>query len=177
MTTTPRHYLSGRALRLDDGRLHEHVNRAGPGRPNAARDTAPKYSNRTLTVTNDHDRRHNDLAGETACSRRVAVGDVASLAHMAALADDINEAIAQAASDLRDAGYYWAEIGSGSGSPGQAAQQRWSRSGVTQLRLRSSPRRWSTLRIPHPGEASLQRFGMQQKATQRGSEVLRVLAP
>jgi hypothetical protein len=63
-----------------------------------------------------------------AYSRRVAVGDVEFLAHMISLADDINDAIAQAVSGLRDAGYSWAEIGSRLGITRQAAQQRWGRS-------------------------------------------------
>jgi hypothetical protein len=59
-----------------------------------------------------------------AYSRRVAIGDVESLAHMISLADDINDGIAQAVSGLRDAGYSWAEIGSRLGITRQAAQQR-----------------------------------------------------
>ncbi len=62
-----------------------------------------------------------------AYGRRIAVGDVESLAHMIGLADDINDAIAQAVHGLRDAGYSWAEIGSRLGITRQAAQQRWGR--------------------------------------------------
>lgn len=64
-----------------------------------------------------------------AYSRRIATGDVESLAHMATLADEINDAMAQAISGLRAAGYSWAEIGSRLGISRQAAQQRWGRSG------------------------------------------------
>jgi hypothetical protein len=64
-----------------------------------------------------------------AYSRRVAIGDVDSLAHMISLADDINDAISQAVSGLRDTGYSWAEIGSRLGITRQAAQQRWGRTG------------------------------------------------
>jgi hypothetical protein len=66
-----------------------------------------------------------------AYSRRVAAGDVESLAHMIALADDVADAIALAVGGLRDAGYSWAEIGSRLGITRQAAQQRWSRPGTT----------------------------------------------
>jgi hypothetical protein len=59
-----------------------------------------------------------------AYSRRVAASDVDSLAHMISLADDINDAIAQAVSGLRDAGYSWTEIGSRLDITRQAAQQR-----------------------------------------------------
>jgi hypothetical protein len=64
-----------------------------------------------------------------AYGRRVATGDVESLACMISLADDVNDAIARAVSGLRDAGYSWAEIGSRLGITRQAAQQRWGRSG------------------------------------------------
>jgi hypothetical protein len=69
-----------------------------------------------------------------AYSRRVATGDVDSLAHMISLADDINDAIAQAVSGLRDAGYSWTEIGSRLDITRQAAQQRWGRPGSTSQR-------------------------------------------
>jgi len=64
-----------------------------------------------------------------AYSRRVADGDVESLAHMASLADDINDAIALAVHGLRDTGYSWAEIGSRLGITRQATQQRWGSTG------------------------------------------------
>jgi hypothetical protein len=67
-----------------------------------------------------------------AYSRRIAVGDVESLAHMIALARDIDDAIALAVSGLRAAGYSWAEIGSRLGITRQAAHQRWGRpAGIT----------------------------------------------
>ena len=62
-----------------------------------------------------------------AYSRRVATGDVDSLAYMVSLADDINDAIAQAVSGLRGSGYSWAEIGARLGISRQAAQKRWGR--------------------------------------------------
>jgi hypothetical protein len=66
-----------------------------------------------------------------AFSRRVADGDVESLVHMISLADELNDAIVQAVSGLRDAGYSWAEIGSRLGITRQAAHQRWGHPGST----------------------------------------------
>jgi hypothetical protein len=43
-----------------------------------------------------------------AYSRRVAAGDVESLAHMIALAREVDDAIAQAVRGLREVGYSWA---------------------------------------------------------------------
>ncbi|SRR6266851_6991301 len=63
-----------------------------------------------------------------AYSRRVAVGDVESLAQMISLSDDIDNAIRQAINGLRAAGYSWAEIGARLGITRQAAQQHWGRS-------------------------------------------------
>jgi hypothetical protein len=60
-----------------------------------------------------------------AYSRRIATGDVESLTHLIDLADDIHDAIQQAANGLRTAGYSWAEIGTRLGVTRQAAQQRW----------------------------------------------------
>jgi len=60
-----------------------------------------------------------------AYSRRVATGDVESLAHMVSLSDDINNAIQQAVNGLRAAGYSWTEIGARLGITRHAAQQRW----------------------------------------------------
>jgi hypothetical protein len=60
-----------------------------------------------------------------AYSRRVATGDVESLAHLIGLADDVSDAIQQAVNGLRAAGYSWAEIAVRLGISRQAAQQRW----------------------------------------------------
>ncbi|MGH3401478.1 MAG: hypothetical protein ACRDRJ_03000 [Streptosporangiaceae bacterium] len=49
---------------------------------------------------------------------------------MISLADDINDAIAQAVTGLRDAGHSWAEIDSRLGVTRQAARQRWGRPGT-----------------------------------------------
>jgi hypothetical protein len=60
-----------------------------------------------------------------AYSRRIATGDVEALTLMTDLANEIDTAIAQAVTGLRQFGYSWAEIGSRLGITRQAAQQRW----------------------------------------------------
>jgi hypothetical protein len=60
-----------------------------------------------------------------AYSRRVAIGDVESLAHLISLSADIDNAIQDAVNGLRASGYSWAEIGARLGITRQAAQQRW----------------------------------------------------
>jgi hypothetical protein len=60
-----------------------------------------------------------------ACSRRVAVGDIDALTAMTALADDLDTAIRDAITGLRQRGYSWADIGIRLGITRQAAQQRW----------------------------------------------------
>ena len=60
-----------------------------------------------------------------AYARRIADGDIESLAYMTGLADDIETAIRDAVTGLRDFGYSWAEIGSRFGVTRQATQQRW----------------------------------------------------
>jgi hypothetical protein len=44
---------------------------------------------------------------------------------MTGLADELDDAIAQAVNGLRAQGYSWAEIGARLGISRQAAQQRW----------------------------------------------------
>ena len=60
-----------------------------------------------------------------AYTRRVADGDVEALTLMLGLSAEIDDAISQAVSGLREFGYSWAEIGSRLGITRQAAQQRW----------------------------------------------------
>ena len=85
-------------------------------------------ANRTRrTVEND------DYAAFTrrilaAYARRVASGDVEALARMTTLAADLDEAIGQAVTGLREFGYSWTEIGLRLGITRQAAQQRWGQS-------------------------------------------------
>ena len=59
-----------------------------------------------------------------AYARRVAAGDVDALATMTGLAGDLDEAISQAVTGLRKAGYSWAEITVRLRVTRQAAQQR-----------------------------------------------------
>ena len=60
-----------------------------------------------------------------AYARRVADGDVEALTLMLGLSAEIDTAISQAVTGLREFGYSWAEIGSRLGITRQAAQQRW----------------------------------------------------
>lgn len=60
-----------------------------------------------------------------AYARRIATGDIDALTHMTVLADDIDTAIGNAVTGLRDFGYSWADIGTRLGVTRQAAQQRW----------------------------------------------------
>jgi hypothetical protein len=60
-----------------------------------------------------------------AYARRVAAGDVEALTLMLGLSAEIDDAITQAVTGLRQFGYSWAEIGSRLGITRQAAQQRW----------------------------------------------------
>ncbi|MCH6171270.1 hypothetical protein [Pseudonocardia alaniniphila] len=57
--------------------------------------------------------------------RRIARGDIEGLATLAALADDIDQALTNAVTGLRGAGYSWAEIGERLGISRQAAHQRF----------------------------------------------------
>ena len=63
-----------------------------------------------------------------AYARRVAAGDVDALADMTSLAAELDDAISQAVTGLRAAGYSWAEIAVRLRVTRQAAQQRWGRS-------------------------------------------------
>ena len=60
-----------------------------------------------------------------ACARRIAAGDIESLALMAELTDTIDSSIRYAVTGLREHGYSWADIGSRLDVTRQAAQQRW----------------------------------------------------
>jgi len=62
-----------------------------------------------------------------AYARRVATGDVEALTLMLGLSAEVDTAISQAVTSLREFGYSWAEIGSRLGITRQAAQQRWGR--------------------------------------------------
>ncbi len=60
-----------------------------------------------------------------AYSRRIAAGDVETLADMVGLQTELETAIRDAVIGLRGFGYSWAEIGARLGVSKQAAQQRW----------------------------------------------------
>ena len=61
-----------------------------------------------------------------AYSRRIASGDIDALTGMATLAADLDNAMAEAITELRARhGYSWADIGTRLGITRQAAQQRW----------------------------------------------------
>ncbi len=60
-----------------------------------------------------------------AYSRRIASGDVETLADMVGLQTELETAIRDAVIGLRGFGYSWAEIGARLGVSKQAAQQRW----------------------------------------------------
>jgi hypothetical protein len=62
-----------------------------------------------------------------AYARRVAGGDVEALTLMLGLSAEIDTAISQAVTGLREFGYSWAEIGARLGITRQAAWQRWGR--------------------------------------------------
>jgi len=60
-------------------------------------------------------------------SRRVAAGDIDAISDMTSVAAELDEAISQAVTGLRAAGYSWADIAARLGVSRQAAQQRWGR--------------------------------------------------
>ncbi len=60
-----------------------------------------------------------------AYARRISAGDVDALVGITVLAADVEAAIRQAVTGLRDYGYSWADIGTRLGVTRQAAQQRW----------------------------------------------------
>lgn len=61
-----------------------------------------------------------------AAGRRIAAGDVDALPDLAALSADVDAAIGDAVTGLREAGYSWGEIAARLGVTRQAAHQRWS---------------------------------------------------
>jgi len=62
-----------------------------------------------------------------AYSRRVAAGDVDAISDMTRLAAELDDALSQAVTGLRAAGYTWAGFAARLGVTRQAAQQRWGR--------------------------------------------------
>ncbi|QJY50547.1 hypothetical protein HOP40_11015 [Pseudonocardia broussonetiae] len=61
-----------------------------------------------------------------AAGRRIAAGDVDALPDLAALSVELDAAISDAVTGLREAGYSWGEIAARLGVTRQAAHQRWS---------------------------------------------------
>jgi hypothetical protein len=62
-----------------------------------------------------------------AYSRRVAAGDIDAITDMTSIAAELDDAITEAVTGLRTAGYSWADIAARLGVTRQAAQQRWGR--------------------------------------------------
>jgi hypothetical protein len=60
-----------------------------------------------------------------AYSRRVAAGDIDAITEMAATAAELDTAIRQGITGLRQRGYSWADIAARLGITRQGAQQRW----------------------------------------------------
>jgi hypothetical protein len=60
-----------------------------------------------------------------AYSRRVASGDIEAIAAMVATAEEVDTAIRDAITGLRQVGYSWADVALRLGVTRQAAQQRW----------------------------------------------------
>ncbi|MGO9784349.1 MAG: hypothetical protein ACLPQY_32000 [Streptosporangiaceae bacterium] len=60
-----------------------------------------------------------------AYSRRIAAGDIDAISDMTSTAAELDDAISQAVTGLRAAGYSWADIAARLGVSRQAAQQRW----------------------------------------------------
>jgi hypothetical protein len=62
-----------------------------------------------------------------ACSHRVAAGDIDAISDMTSIAAELDNAITEAVTGLREAGYSWADIAARLDVTRQAAQQRWGR--------------------------------------------------
>jgi hypothetical protein len=62
-----------------------------------------------------------------AYSRRIAAGDIDAISDMTRIAAELDDAITEAVTGLRAAGYSWADIAARLGVTRQAAQQRWGR--------------------------------------------------
>jgi hypothetical protein len=112
-------------------RLHAVNGREGrspaacPGRPDTVK--PPLTPNRAGRVRENDEYAAFARRVLRAYARRIATGDIEALTLMTDLADEIDSAITQAVTGLRESGYSWAEIGSRLGITRQAAQQRWGR--------------------------------------------------
>jgi hypothetical protein len=102
--------------------------RAGAIEPFAVNQTLPPNRRTERVVEN------REYAGFVrrivqAHGRRIATGDVEGLADLVALARDIDTAIVQAITGLREFGYSWTEIAARLGVTRQAVQKRWGKAG------------------------------------------------
>ena len=86
---------------------------------------SPLTPNRQRRVVDNDDYAAFIRRAIRAYSRRVAAGDIETLANMAATADEIDAAIQDAITGLRATGYSWADIALRLNITRQAAQQRW----------------------------------------------------
>jgi hypothetical protein len=106
--------------------LNGHATTSHPGRPGR-----PDLVKKSLTSDRAGRLVENDEYAAfarrvlMAYARRVADGDVEALTLMLGLSAEIDTAISQAVTGLREFGYSWAEIGSRLGITRQAAHQRW----------------------------------------------------
>ena len=98
---------------------------ACPGRPDTVKTTLTP--NRAARVRENDEYAAFARRVLRAYARRVADGDVEALTLMLGLSAEIDDAISQAVTGLREFGYSWAEIGSRLGITRQAGWQRWGR--------------------------------------------------
>ena len=96
---------------------------AHPDRPETVK--APLTPNRAGRVIENDEYAAFARRVLRAYARRIADGDVEALTLMLGLSAEIDSAISQAVTGLREFGYSWAEVGSRPGITRQAAQQRW----------------------------------------------------
>ena len=112
---------------------HLHILNGPDGTSPPASSADPNTVNRSLTPKRVRRLVENDDYAAfarrilRAYAHRVADGDVEALIALTGLANEIDTAIGQAVTGLRQFGYSWAEIGSRLGITRQAAQQRWGR--------------------------------------------------
>jgi hypothetical protein len=107
-----------------------------PGPSPRVRPASPDTVNTSLTAHRRRVVENDEYAAFVrrvlrACARRVAAGDIEAITCMAALADELDEALRSAVAGLRSNGYSWAEIGARLNVTRQAAQQRWGAGSVS----------------------------------------------
>jgi hypothetical protein len=98
---------------------------ARSGRPDTVKTTLTPKRRRRLVENDDYAAFARRIL--RAYARRIADGDVEALTLMLGLSAEIDSAISEAVTGLREFGYSWAEIGARLGITRQAAQQRWGR--------------------------------------------------